>query len=238
MNLDETTTVVFWALLIAILTFFIWNDFIRKPSNKNTATTIDNTNQNLPRVILQLDANCSNVYEWFKHDTKERIFYGFGGTIDEKSTLDEIKNLPKTDIYKNRFSSDKNSPFYFRRGKLGKIERFTAIDKESNKEIGHIECLFVESAQLVDLKYYANDGFTVGWVYCVYISPDSRKKGFGKEMVKAAVNHFHDNNIFDVYLIVQNDNVDAVKCYKKCGFQTVRNVDYDGGSGTFMKYPR
>lgn len=213
-----------------------------------------NKNTNCP-VQLMIDDECSNLIEWFKQDTKEKPFLAFGDTITAKSTKEHVKNLPFTDSYKDRFSEDPTSEFYFRRGKITRIQRFTAVatsvdDKCSTNinassntsttncsdyEIGHIECVFINSPHLYIKDEGKNDNI-VGWLYNVYIAPNHRGKGLSKHMVTQAIEHFLEHGIGNIYLAVVKTNEPALKTYKKCGFKIIDEVECDDDVDFVMKY--
>ena len=184
------------------------------------------------------DNKCANLLKWFQTDTDDKIYLAFPGFLSKNSTLDEVENLPKTDCYTKRFSDDPKSEFYFRRGIVTKIDRFTVIDNNET-EFGHVECVYVKSPQLIDKNRSAktkNKDGIVGWVYCVYIAPNMRGKGLAKHLINATVKEFEKNGVFDIRLIVVKNNQPALKTYQKCGFKFVKEVHADGGIDFLMKY--
>ncbi len=56
------------------------------------------------------------------------------------------------------------------------------------------------------------------FVYNFAISPPFRNKGFGKKMLRYMINHVK-NDCNRIQLMVDNDNPDAERLYKKCGFR-------------------
>ena len=240
---NQQVMLITLAIGVTFSLFWIWKnrneDKSQSLSHSNTSNSITKVpkKQKFHKVELRLDDQCSNLYEWFKKDTDRKIFLGFAGTIDKKSTLTEIANLPNTDIYQKRFSHNVKSPFYFRRGNMKRIDRFTALHK--GQEIGHITCLYVESPHLASIGkncHALTKKNIVGWVYEVYMAPHARGKGFGKSMVNASVQQFRDNGIFDVYLIVVDNNIAALKSYQACGFQNVKEFHLDGDIKIMMKH--
>ncbi len=51
------------------------------------------------------------------------------------------------------------------------------------------------------------------------VSPEHRKKGFGKQMVKFAVDYLEKKNIRRIIILVKQSNTDAKKLYEETGFK-------------------
>ena len=62
------------------------------------------------------------------------------------------------------------------------------------------------------------------------ILPEYQHKGYGSELINTLTNHLSAKGINSVMLVVNSDNVNAVKFYKKNGFTTFLNF----GKGILM----
>lgn len=52
----------------------------------------------------------------------------------------------------------------------------------------------------------------------VYTSPNYRKKGYGKEVVKACINWCQQNNLLPIYL-VEEENTNSIKLVESLGLE-------------------
>lgn len=59
----------------------------------------------------------------------------------------------------------------------------------------------------------------VGYIGLMFVDEQWRNQGIGRLVISALLSWFKENNIFDVRLKVYEENHDAVKAYKKCGFK-------------------
>lgn len=68
----------------------------------------------------------------------------------------------------------------------------------------------------------AKDQFTgqaLGFIYEIYILKDYRGKGFSKELMNAAIEHFQQEGYAEVRLSAKAENP-AVRIYENAGFKT------------------
>ena len=103
---------------------------------------------------------------------------------------------------------DMNS--YYEREKINnQIYIMTAYDE--NGIIGHFTLRFVD-----DDRKTIRLGFVI-------IDNSKRKKGYGKQMIDLAIKYAFDNiGVNKISLGVFENNGDAIKCYKNCGFKEVK----------------
>ncbi len=57
------------------------------------------------------------------------------------------------------------------------------------------------------------------WVSDIRVAPEVRRHGVGRALMDAAVDHARARNVVSVRLETQNDNLDAVAFYLRCGFR-------------------
>lgn len=214
---------------ILIIIWLFWYLFDRKKQSEGVGIGKKTTTN----IKLKLDPESINLHNWFQQDDPKFIQMAFATSIDKNSSFDDIQNLPNK--YQGLcFSGDKNSSQYFRRGKITRIDRFTAVKRTIENEeieIGHIESIFVESPQLIEYNKNNKNNINsdcnkniVGWIFAVYIGSNQRGNGYGKDMCMECIKHFHNNNIYDIYLDVFHDNIAAIKTYTKCGFKVIEKT--------------
>lgn len=65
---------------------------------------------------------------------------------------------------------------------------------------------------------FISDIYCGGCNIVVYTSPNYRKEGYGKEVVKACINWCQQNNLLPIYL-VEEDNVSSIKLVESLGLE-------------------
>jgi RimJ/RimL family protein N-acetyltransferase len=91
---------------------------------------------------------------------------------------------------------------------------FQAIERESNESIGHIELVRIDR-----VSRKASLAF-------VLIAPHRRRQGLGKKMIATTINYcFQTMNLQKVDLFVLQDNLAAICCYQKVGFQIEATIE-------------
>jgi RimJ/RimL family protein N-acetyltransferase len=91
---------------------------------------------------------------------------------------------------------------------------FQAIAIESNEAIGHIELVRIDR---IELK--ASLAF-------VLIAPHKRRQGLGEKTIAATIDYcFEIVHLEKLDLFVIKDNIPAVNCYQKIGFEIEETID-------------
>lgn len=105
---------------------------------------------------------------------------------------------------------DDMNAYYGKYADSGRIWGMTAFDE--NGVVGHFTLRFPDEDSLDEVRL----GFVI-------VDDTKRGKGFGKEMVSLAVRYAFDFIMVNkVSLGVFENNTAAIRCYKSCGFKTVR----------------
>ncbi|MBP2024166.1 RimJ/RimL family protein N-acetyltransferase [Clostridium punense] len=65
---------------------------------------------------------------------------------------------------------------------------------------------------------FISEVYSSGCNIVVYTSPNYRKKGYGKEVVKACINWCHQNNLLPIYL-VEEENANSIKLVESLGLE-------------------
>lgn len=65
---------------------------------------------------------------------------------------------------------------------------------------------------------FISEVYSRGCNIVVYTSPNYRKQGYGKEVVKACINWCHQNNLLPIYL-VEEENTNSIKLVESLGLQ-------------------
>lgn len=81
--------------------------------------------------------------------------------------------------------------------------------KENNKHIGNCGLHISKIKELPDVKTV---GLMIG-------EKNEWGKGYGTETMKTLLKYVKDKGNKEVYLSVHVDNISAINCYKKCGFE-------------------
>lgn len=68
----------------------------------------------------------------------------------------------------------------------------------------------------------------------IYIKSCYRGKGYGKQAIAFIENIARDKTLSCIDLCVAKDNTDSIKAYTNLGFQVIKSVKKDIGSGFFM----
>lgn len=114
------------------------------------------------------------------------------------------------DRYKSYPITAEDMNLYYNREKSNyKIWVMTAVDKKDI--VGHFTLRYTdENTKVIRLGF-------------VIIDDKKRKKGYGKEMVDLAVKYAFDTiKANKITLGVFENNSNAIKCYKSCGFEEIK----------------
>ncbi len=63
-----------------------------------------------------------------------------------------------------------------------------------------------------------------GWIGELYIEPEYREQGIGKQLIEEIAEYFKENGCVNVRLNAMSDNIKAIAAYEKLGF-VLRNVE-------------
>jgi ribosomal protein S18 acetylase RimI-like enzyme len=69
-----------------------------------------------------------------------------------------------------------------------------------------------------------HEPFVDGWIGELYVKPEYRGRGLGKELINKAKQFFKDKGCRFVRLQVMNDNIESLNIYKKLGFK-IRDLE-------------
>ena len=122
--------------------------------------------------------------------------------------------------------------YIFRQWSADRYEKYpiTASDINDyyNKEKNNYQMYIMTAYDKSDvighftLRFVGYDTKTVRLGF-VIIDHKKRKKGYGKQMVDLAVKYAFDNiGVNKISLGVFENNSNAIKCYKSCGFQEIK----------------
>ncbi|WNS76343.1 GNAT family N-acetyltransferase [Bacillus sp. DTU_2020_1000418_1_SI_GHA_SEK_038] len=120
-----------------------------------------------------------------------------------------LKNHPSAFASSYEEEKDRPSVVYGERFQSGDSFTFGAF--EGDALIGSVT-LFIESK--MKLNHRAN-------IFAMYVSPEKRKMGIGKQLISAAIEKAKElNEIEQIYLTVEATNEAAKKLYHSFGFET------------------
>ncbi|SMP14028.1 [SSU ribosomal protein S18P]-alanine acetyltransferase [Desulfurobacterium pacificum] len=133
-----------------------------------------------------------------------------------------------------------------------KILPLTQLDEKTLKEVAAIEkASFKDSYSLESLKrelslsfshiFVAKEnektaGYCILWIigneaeiHKIAVAPEQRRKGIGKQLLKAVLRTLKEKNVKRVFLEVNEKNMPAINLYKSCGFKVIgRRENYYG----------
>lgn len=98
-------------------------------------------------------------------------------------------------------------------------------DEEKRNRITYMIELGSRVIGKIRTEISADEGFISGFG----ILPEYRRKGYGKQALKAALYMFNKNNIHNAALEVAAENKNALNLYKSCGFAEESVTDYYEG---------
>lgn len=102
-------------------------------------------------------------------------------------------------------------------GEKPTVYAFNAAETRSGKVIGHVEIILID---------YEKSNGMLGSI--LIGDPDLRGKGYGREIVKLAVDFgFNVIGLDEIYLWVFEFNTGAMKCYEKAGFERCQYKESD-----------
>ena len=153
--------------------------------------------------------------EWMQNEEPTVLFHLDSGVYGRPITHEGVVRAYREE-YPRRF----DQRFPFREGTLVACNSFYARltcgmssdasdDAFRGEMVGHVDCLVVDSPAL---------GGRVGWLFMVYILPTYRGHGWGKALVMQALTTFI-GACEKVYLMVNDENPAAKRCYTSIGFE-------------------
>lgn len=90
---------------------------------------------------------------------------------------------------------------------------------EKIKEYASIISVFNDDSLVAFIAYYENDpDFDFAFLSMLAVSHDFRGIGYGKSLLEISIREIEKKGFKRYGLEVRNNNFDAIKLYKKCGF--------------------
>ena len=87
------------------------------------------------------------------------------------------------------------------------------------RDSGHGELLVGEAdRELVASVMVGHDGHR-GWLYYLAVAPESRRQGFGRELVEAAERWLTDRDVPKAELMIRRENTAATEFYRRIGYR-------------------
>jgi ribosomal protein S18 acetylase RimI-like enzyme len=129
-------------------------------------------------------------------------------SVDAKNIVKSFSTQDDIEAYTNQIIKDANE----RNG-------FIYLAEENGKIIGFIQGIINDNKSDVLYKL-SHVPFSDGWIGELYVKPEFRGRGLGKQLIERARQYFRDNGCRFIRLTVLSDNADSVKIYKKLGFET------------------
>ncbi|MGG0788957.1 GNAT family N-acetyltransferase [Peribacillus simplex] len=138
----------------------------------------------------------------------------------QKATLHELESLTELfDLYRVFYeqASDPGRAREFIRERLTNGESVVFMAYDEGNPIGFVQLYPSFSSVSMMRSWVLND---------LFVKESARKKGFGEELLKAAITFARETGAKGVSLETSKDNVNAQKLYEKIGFVRESNHFY------------
>ncbi|MBT2664924.1 GNAT family N-acetyltransferase [Bacillus sp. ISL-4] len=138
----------------------------------------------------------------------------------QKATLHELESLTELfDLYRVFYeqASDAVRAREFLRERLTNGESVVFMAYDEGNPIGFVQLYPSFSSVSMMRSWVLND---------LFVKESARKKGFGEELLNAAITFAHETGAKGVSLETGKDNVNAQKLYEKIGFVRESNHFY------------
>ncbi|MFE5426546.1 GNAT family N-acetyltransferase [Peribacillus simplex] len=138
----------------------------------------------------------------------------------QKATLHELESLTELfDLYRVFYeqASDPGRAREFLRGRLTNGESVVFMAYDEGNPIGFVQLYPSFSSVSMMRSWVLND---------LFVKESARKKGFGEELLNAAITFARETGAKGVSLETGKDNVNAQKLYEKIGFVRESNHFY------------
>ncbi len=131
--------------------------------------------------------------------------------LPDQPVKDVLDLAIESGIY-SRFSKDKNF-------KNKEFERLYTewITKSVNRQIADEVLVYKENNKILGLVTLKAEGIN-GQIGLIAVSPASRGKGIGMELMKASHNWYLSKKLPTASVVTQGENTLACKLYEKCGY--------------------
>ncbi|MDD5163313.1 MAG: GNAT family N-acetyltransferase [Candidatus ainarchaeum sp.] len=83
----------------------------------------------------------------------------------------------------------------------------------------------VEAGKIIGFLELEKLDYNLARINGLSVSPEHRKKGFGKQLAKFAVNYLEKKNIRRIIILVKQSNSEAKKLYAETGFKFMRLLE-------------
>lgn len=172
------------------------------------------------RILLVCDNNSVSGLQFIKRAAAIYYFSEYEMKLDNIIASNESKHI----ILRKASNSDaeeisRQNSIYF-----GGTHELVIMpeDEEKNNKVTYMIELNSKIIGKIKIDFDEKSGF----ISSFGILPEYRRKGFGKESIKAALQILNYNNIHNVGLEVASENKNALSLYKACGFEEKSVMDY------------
>lgn len=172
------------------------------------------------KILLVCDNKACSGQEFIKSTGAAYSFSEYEMSLEENYVTKESKNI----VLRKASNSDvdeiaRQNKIYF-----GDVGRTIVMPEEEEKgnRITYIIELGFKAIGKIRVDFSDDKGFINGFG----ILPEYRRRGYGREAIKAALNILNKNNIHKAALEVASHNKNALNLYKSCGFVEQSVMDY------------
>lgn len=172
------------------------------------------------KILLVCDNKAYSGQKFIKSTGAVYSFSEYEMSLEENYVSEESKNI----VLRKASNSDAEEIARQNNVYFGDVGRTIVMPEEEEKQKRITYMIELNSGVIgkirVDLS--GDKGFISGFG----ILPEYRRKGFGREAIKAALNVLNKNNIHKAALEVAAHNKNALNLYKSCGFVEQSVMDY------------
>lgn len=129
----------------------------------------------------------------------------------------------KTEIIKEVYKIKRTSTKY-----VGLIEDVLEDYNDLYKEYSDLYSIYLDD-KIIGLVVISRTPLNGKWCFTdLVIDDDYQHQGYGKLATNKIIEHFKNRNESNVIKIeVFNENINAIKCYEKCGFKITKQCDWN-----------
>lgn len=172
------------------------------------------------KILLVCDNKALSGQEFIKSTRAVYSFSEYEMKLEGNYICEESKNI----ALRKALNSD--APEIARQNNIyfGDVGRTLVMPEEEEKQnrITYLIELGSKVIGKIRVDFSADEGFINGFG----ILPEYRRKGYGRDAIKAALYILNKNNIHKAALEVAAQNKNALNLYKSCGFAEQSVIDY------------
>lgn len=119
------------------------------------------------------------------------------------------------------------------------INEYNSFINQNNKNQMYILLMINQETLIGMARVFHFIDIDVGYITMVFICPNYRNQGLGKQLMNQLINKINENlQSNNIILEVSIDNKVAIKCYQSIGFNITKVENYGNWNGYVMEYKK